>query len=266
MNGLTASFEDISPRQAELYLKKNTHNRPLQEHHVKFLASEMLNDRWKFNGDTIVFCNNDILRQGQHRLSAIIKTGCTQKFIVVRGIEPDAFSTMDCGKTRNGSDALALIGEKNTKAKSAILVWIDKYYNGSIFNLNRSGVNKKISPSYILELNAIYSDLELLNKDARNLGCMAIINASQYIFSKLSKSDCEHFFHKILTGENILNTDPEMLLRNRLIQNQISKAKLSNKYIFALFIKTWNARRSGIPLKSLRYKEEGNSETFPTAI
>jgi hypothetical protein len=261
----TAVFEYINPETAIEYLTKNTSNRPIQQHHIRHLCEEMINGRWKFNGDTIVFDWNGVLRQGQHRLSALIKIGFTSKFLVVRGVDPTAFSTMDCGKQRSGSDALALIGETNTKTKASVLVWIDKYYSNG---LNGSSAGKiKISPTWVLELNDKYSDYVGKWHHQKHLGCSSIINAAGYIFSKISNSEAEDFISKVLSGENLISSDPEYLLRNRLLNNLSSKAKLSNRYIFALFIKAWNARRAGVGLKNLRFREEGhNVEDFPRAI
>jgi hypothetical protein len=53
-------------------------------------------------------------------------------------------------------------------------------------------------------------------------------------------------------------------LRERLIRNSISKAKLHPHYIMALTIKAWNCRRAGTSVRNLRYYEE--TEPFPTVI
>jgi hypothetical protein len=56
------------------------------------------------------------------------------------------------------------------------------------------------------------------------------------------------------------------MLRERLMNNAISKAKLKQEYIMALFIKTWNARRAGKMLRQLIYRTEGKTpEQFPIA-
>lgn len=262
---ITATFEYIDPEIAEQFLAKNTQNRPLQKHHVKYLAKEMLEGRWQFNGDAIVFDINNVMRQGQHRMQAVIQTGLGFWFLVVRGIDPAAFSTMDCGKPRNGSDALALIGEKHTRGKAGALVWINNYYSLKR-DLNSQKLYKKISPSLVLELHSKYPDFEWYD-GSRELGCSVIFNVCFYIFSQLSQQESREFMKKIISGENLSSDAPELLLRNRLIINKVSKAKLSNKYIFALFIKAWNARRAGIVLKNLRFREEGaNAEEFPIAI
>ena len=88
--------------------------------------------------------------------------------------------------------------------------------------------------------------------------------ALHYLFTKRSKDKADLFFHQISTGENIDIFDPAYLLRQRMIDNATSKAKLSRRYISALFIKAWNAYYSGGQLKTLRFRETGDAaETFP---
>lgn len=265
----TAVFENIGPAEAVDYLIKNTCNRPLQAHNIRYIADEMLNERWIFNGDTIVFDWDNILRQGQHRLHGILKAGATHEFLVVRGIDPAAFSTMDCGKGRNGSDALSLIGETNTKTRASALTWIEKYYTMvEEGNFALTGIRKKVSPTLTLELNNKYSDFNsIIDKRQNRLGCNVINSVSNYIFSKIDSQLASEFHEKVVHGENLSSRDPEFLLRNRLIANQVSKSKLSNEYIFALFIKAWNAKRSGVTLKTLRHTECGSTASqFPVAI
>jgi hypothetical protein len=264
----TAEFEMINPIRASIYLSKNINNRPLQDSNVCFLTNEMLHGRWKFNGDTIVFDWDGCLRQGQHRLSAIVESGLEEEFLVVRGVDPEAFSTMDCGKSRNGSDALAIAGFKDSAKLKSGLVLIGRYYQMVAKNSPSLWTGKgKISATYILDLAKIYPDFKpLITGHKCVLVCGNVINVCNYIFTKIDPRECRFFMNRLITGEGISKLDPELLLRNRLLSNASSKAKLSQTYIFALFIKAWNARRSETYLKNLRYVELGNAEPFPRAI
>ena len=59
----------ITPDYARQLLEQNTNNRPCSESHVNFLAREIILNRWKLNGSTIVL-NGERLIDGQHRLHA----------------------------------------------------------------------------------------------------------------------------------------------------------------------------------------------------
>lgn len=70
---ITAKIEVIGVKEAADYLQYNTNNRPIRQSHVDHLADEMLSGRWKFNGESIIFDDQGVLRNGQHRLTAILK-------------------------------------------------------------------------------------------------------------------------------------------------------------------------------------------------
>lgn len=56
----------------------------------------------------IAFDKNGILRDGQHRLTAIVDEGRDAKMVVTFGIAPEAFSVMDTGSRRTASDVLEI--------------------------------------------------------------------------------------------------------------------------------------------------------------
>lgn len=101
----------ITPADAMALLEMNGTNRPLNEQHVKRIARQISDGKWKFNGDTIKIATTKNILDGQHRLWAIIEAKTAIETIVVRDIEEDAFATIDTlRKPRSGSDILALLG------------------------------------------------------------------------------------------------------------------------------------------------------------
>jgi hypothetical protein len=57
---------------------------------------------------------------------------------------------------------------------------------------------------------------------------------------------------------------PWYILRERLVANSLSKAKLTKPYMMALCIKAWNIARRGGKAKLVRWREKGDSaEPFP---
>lgn len=100
-NKITMNIEWISPRQAKAWLKNNNpNNRPLNETDAKFYGSLMKNKKWMFNGDTIRFDTNGNILDCQHRLEACIDANTSFQVIVVRGLDPSVFSTIDNGRVR----------------------------------------------------------------------------------------------------------------------------------------------------------------------
>lgn len=85
---ITIKLEKITPKIAGEYLFQNKSNyRPLKRSVVNRYAEDMKAGRWETNGETIAFDENGVLKNGQHRLAAIVKSGVTVEMVVVRGID-----------------------------------------------------------------------------------------------------------------------------------------------------------------------------------
>lgn len=123
----TVEILDVSPELAESWLSKNPNNRNLRKAVSEAYARDMVGGRWLINGETIKFDVTGHLRDGQHRLSAVIAAGTTVPMVVVRGLSPDVMPTVDAGAKRSYSDALKLQGEDNTATLAAVtrraLMW-----------------------------------------------------------------------------------------------------------------------------------------------
>lgn len=114
MNNMNAYWKTITPEIAHEWLRGNTINRPVKQHYVRMLASDMELGRWKRNGETIKR-NGRLLLDGQHRLLACIMANTPFETLVVDGIDRDVFPTIDDGCPRSRIDTLAVAGEKITR-------------------------------------------------------------------------------------------------------------------------------------------------------
>ncbi|SDT87231.1 hypothetical protein SAMN04488548_12433 [Gordonia westfalica] len=85
----SASTIFVDPAMARRVLAKNTHNRPIKESQVVRLMAEMTSGRWKYNGEAIKWSIDDVLLDGQHRLTALARMDDNFPaipFLVVRGL------------------------------------------------------------------------------------------------------------------------------------------------------------------------------------
>lgn len=75
-----SSVVNVNPEQAKLWLSNNPNNRPINTLKVNKYAKMMKNGLWNFKESTPIQINkNEVLINGQHRLSAILQTGLTVK-------------------------------------------------------------------------------------------------------------------------------------------------------------------------------------------
>ena len=88
---VSAAVEFITPEMAETYLSFNNSNRKISARRVLNYKKDMERGAWMLNGETITFFENGELKDGQHRLKAIVESNAGQWMIVVRGVKRDAF-------------------------------------------------------------------------------------------------------------------------------------------------------------------------------
>ena len=90
---LEMTVEKINPKKSKEYLKKNINNprgsNSLNRAHVKKLADDMKAGLWQLNAEPIVFDEDGFLKNGQHRLAAVILSGVTIEVVVIRGVSRD---------------------------------------------------------------------------------------------------------------------------------------------------------------------------------
>jgi len=110
----------ITPKMAMDLLEHNTLNRPLSDGHVKRLAQQIIDGKWKYNGDTIKVSKDGAILDGQHRLWAVIEAKRPIETVIIRGIARDAFATIDTTRRlRSGGDVLALNGVTTYRTQAA---------------------------------------------------------------------------------------------------------------------------------------------------
>src|SRR5262249_5169864 len=93
------------------------------------------------------------------------------------------------------------------------------------------------------------------------LASPAMMAFCHYVFSKQDQTLADMFFESLETGENMRGGDPVYLLRERLIQNRMSKGKLHAMKILALTFKAWQGTKTSTPMKALRWAV---TEEFPS--
>lgn len=107
---IKTAVEKITPEKAKEYLRSNTNNyRKLSRATVKKYAEDMKNGKWELNGEPIVFSESGTLKDGQHRLMAIVMSGIDVEMNVTRGIA-DSVNTYNVGKPRTNLDILRAEG------------------------------------------------------------------------------------------------------------------------------------------------------------
>lgn len=251
---------EITPKMAKSILDSdNFNNRPISKVNVKSLVREMTNGNWLFDGSPIRFNDKGQLMDGRHRLSAIVTSGKTFKFNILRGLDTETFKSMDTGRPRSVSDTFAISGIINSNTASSIVKFIFGFRN-NIYSLNRSST-RTLSNTEILD----YYDL--LNEEGNidnsvsftkylqsksGLGNTTTFGGFHYLFSLINKDDADTFITKLCTGEMLERNSPINVLRNKLIKfKSDSEFRLTQLQLNAYMVMAWNRFRNGEKCKNL---------------
>jgi hypothetical protein len=249
---IIAEVITITPSDAAAWLKCNKNNRPVRKNHVAFLAREILEGNWQVNGQAIVIADDEQILDGQHRLLAVIEAGKNIQTLVVYGITPEAFRTIDTGAVRTGADALTLhfqeVPQYLIKSISTAVQWCEKMERG---NIRGGGRVMKLSNTDVIDyvkkhmtLIQCAETLQGYPQEARPLS-LGMGVALYEMFQRKHTEQADTFLRGLYTGENLERTDPEYLLRNAFIRDAERVAKFPLAIRMRMVIKGWNWRRRG---------------------
>lgn len=257
---MNVTKETITPKKAMEWLKRNVNNRPFRKGYSERIAADIAAKRYELNGETIKFNGNGDLVDGQHRLHAVIIAGLPIETYVVRGVPHEAFDTIDTGTPRVTSDALARSGEQNYRQLACALRIAWQISSGK--NGDTGSIKNHEAMEFLAANPELRNSVSLCrSNEVRALMSDGVAAGLHYLMSRKDAAKSDEFWRAVASGEGLKKTMPAYELRQRLIENRGSKAKLKRFYVVALAIKAWNAFRANKAVKFLRWSED---EAFPT--
>lgn len=265
---VTATVETITPALAQDLLSTNTKNRKTRVRTIKAYARDMVAGNWKMSGEPIKIDTAGNLRDGQHRLAAVIESGVSVPMLVVRGVTIDSQRVMDSGIRRNVTDQLDMAGKKNTRIMAAAA-------RLALMEPNAGFVAEPIdqpTTTEILEFIEAYSAeiAEAAQMAAffshsipiiPSVTCVAWMN-----FVQIDSDACMEFFDSMkqqrLDGEG----DPRLALVRRLTKTSHQTERMPQRQALSLVYRAWNAWRAGQTIRTLPTHTRGEEVTVPTKL
>lgn len=261
----------ITPTYAQYLLDKNISNRPISKTTVRRYASEMRENRWITNGDTIKISKSGHLIDGQHRLIAILSTGMSIEMGICNNVPDNAFVTYDKGKRRGHADDLSIAGFSNKNHAAAInriyYSWCicgdkNKFYT----NYGRQNVTDQILLDHAQQQKTMLEEALIIGQKLKKTISVTLTGAAYSILQEIDKSEAEVFFEIINDGIFRDKNDPLKMLRDRLIKSKTSSFK-EQTHILALIFKSWNLTKQGKKVKTLTWNRcESHQDNFPVPI
>lgn len=242
---------EITPELATQWLERNVRNRSLRQHKVDAYTAAMQRGEWRESRDPIEFDENNNLINGQHRLSAIVKSGLTIKNPVRVNVPANDMAVIDTGLSRKASDVLALTGHSNSTGLAAAAKTWYLWQTIPSLTMLRAGsrvVNNELILRVVEDQPDLLHSVEFINKykNAFNLVPPAAMAAVHYeIVLRHGSDKANEFFRELAEGFGLQPGSPILALRNVLIKSSTSVTKRATEERMAWLIHGFNKWHAG---------------------
>lgn len=252
-------------------------NRPISKMNVARYAAEMKAGRWKLTHQGIAFDVDGWLKDGQHRLLAIVLAGNTHPDIsipmmVTYGVDEETFQFIDNGMRRKLADSLAVRGVTSSIMVTSVAKLFYCYLNVPYENIHSwasgrvDGFTAPVLHDLVLKYPGIREGVTFCNsKLFRQTGNLTALSTAYALFTELRPdTDGPGFLHRLQSGLGWQEKgEPTYELRKRL-QARLRKPSSSTERVtqFALLVKTYNKWMAGEPVLNLSF-DSGGKDSFP---
>ncbi len=145
-------YMDITPERAAKWLEGNIRNRKIDHRWVDYLTDEILAGRWNTTHQGLAFDQNNTLVDGQHRLMAVLKSGCTIRSAVSYGLDKKAIDDIDGGNPRDDATRMSLTQNFGNEG-------ITRYHTSAL-NDAIAGLTDKRKPAYHMRREAMEKHID----------------------------------------------------------------------------------------------------------
>lgn len=235
-------------------------------------ARDMANDRWLDDGATIKIDTSGWVRDGWHRLLAVVRSGKQRSFAVATGVDPNAQLVTDTGRSRTTADQLRLLGHVSPNHLAAAAALLIRWRNGKM-------LLSTFQPS-VSEIS------EFTSKTPELIEGIRVANAIRYglprtpfsvvaaVYTEATTVDTnarDEFFESLRTGEDLTSGSPILALRLQIIRYETNRGRVDTRTFNQaqkLFhaIRAWNGWRKNETLRTLRVPTNLTSDSFTPLV
>lgn len=207
---MTMTYEFITPEMAANLLETNDANRKLSKGTVQAYAQDILAGNWDESvGVAISIDENGVLRDGQHRLTAIVQAGIGIHTWVCRNVSSDGI--YDNNRKRSNSDQISIMrSDFDNIYKSTRYISVAR---AIIANNTNGGYRRAVTPKEIIDFTEKHKeDLDgfFLNIPQTTVAkiSLAVVHLSLFMayMDGVDISDIMDFYDILCSG---MSTKPE---------------------------------------------------------
>lgn len=252
----SAHIEIIGPDRAAEILASKKYNRKVNVRRVTRYAAQMTSSHWVFTGESVIL-NDDELLDGSHRLRGVIESGVSLPFVVVKGVDPEAFKYIDSGAGRNLSDSLYIEGRPNPRLYAAGVNYLTGFLKYNRWTTGGFEIHDRWKT--IEEYTEIEDIIPLYTPRRGQLVVLSGINrgiliAAHVLFQR-KDAEASAEFGELLTSDEECEAGHPVRAYHSWWQAQTIKDPLPKDLAAKTgngLIRTWNAFRKGEQIDKLR--------------
>lgn len=250
----------MTPQQAAKLLGSNPSNRNLRPRLVEAYARDMTNGLWQSNGDAIRLNGDGSLIDGQHRLSACVKSGVSFETILISGLPSDVRATIDGGAKRSHGDRLAMTGTSNANSVSASLRLICQLAD----NTTKCRYSTRELDIVFQNHPGIEASVALCSHAFPRV--MSQLAAVHYIATVLGRGDqADAFVNVFKTGVPSYPGDAAHALRERLVKFRGSSLDYTVDDRLSAFVAVWKHFQTKTPVRVIKLPADTTIPGWTTA-
>lgn len=258
----------VKPDMAEDFLlKRNLKNRKISEALVNRLVTVLVEGRWVVNGQPIVFDDSGALIDGQHRLTAIVRSKRSAECLIVTNIsDPMAFHTIDDGKKRGLSCNLSAMGMEYSRNIASIGKLLYGFCNSkdlTRFVISTHTEQNIIMAEFIKNTPEIREAAMLAHRTSK-LCNVKVMGAALVVLLRINSEHAKDFHNMLYEAEFPYKDHPVKYLRERFFKDRLSTNKMNNLERLAIIFRVWNHYLSGKSVKDIRWSRRSDPDKkFP---
>lgn len=241
----TIELMEVGPELAAEMLKANTGNRRISVQTVDAYVRAMLNGEWKFAGDPIRLNKDGEVLDGGHRLTAIVKSGTTQRLTVISGIPTAYRKVMDQGRGRNVRDNLVIEGIVHPGDKASVANLLIRWEMGLITSKLKLQ-NQQVTDFVLANNDKLHLAVQQARTVRKEIGLsMGAGGAAYYKANQFDAFKANEFYTRLVTGTNLPAGSPIKALEKTIVRNKIgpvaSRRRLNTLEELFYVVRAWNA-------------------------
>lgn len=231
---LGANVERRHKALAERWLSANMSNRSIRPQHVDVLARDMEAGHWQMTGEAIKLDTAGNLIDGQHRLSAVLASGCAIQMLVAFGLAPESQQAMDAGARRSASDALSFAGMSNTASLAHAARCAIAWERGALRTVGSA--IPQVSNSAVF---------------------------ARFTLRRIDWTAADDMFDRIMDNRTAGSGDPVNAFLNRMSSSRNNREAVSHAMEIHMLFRIWNAIRGDEELRRIQVSS-GQSIAVPS--